>query len=170
MKFTVTARLWDGKEPTWWDWVKPVLAVIAVATAFVSLGVACFRSEQVVEGAAAVATAKRLGDVASAVSNAVNALIAFVSANKSPETLQHENYKTWIGVTPSEQSATWLANNYVVAVDPAEKQNVNADGKTITITHKLAKANGETATSDQKLAKAEESARMILEITDSVPA
>jgi hypothetical protein len=77
MKFTVTARLWDGKEPTWWDWVKPVLVAIAVTAASVSLGAAFLFSEKVVEGAAAGATATYLANVLREVPGVITAVLAF---------------------------------------------------------------------------------------------
>jgi hypothetical protein len=64
--------------------------------------------------------------------------------NKSPETLQCENYEAWIGITPSKRSAEWLAANRVVAVVPAKERGVYANGKTITIRQELVEVSGST--------------------------
>ncbi len=156
--FTVSAKLWDGNEPSGWEVAAPFLIGIGGGAAIVAGGALVYAAAApAAAGGAAAGTAAVAGtgtaatgcgcsmSLAGAGANLVGTGIvapivgefAFATVYRQSIGTAKEDAQKWLRITDSVQSANWLAENNVIAVVPVKEAGVYANGKTITVSYDL---------------------------------
>lgn len=137
--FTIEAMLWNGDKPSGWDVTKPIL--ITVGATVTGAGVAA----GTVGLATGTATAASGVAVAGVFGGTIGGVVAAgtCATNRAFSKKQiEENTDKWLAITPSKQSAKWLAEKNIIAVIPESMAGVYADGKTIILDYDLVTSEG----------------------------
>ncbi len=132
--FTVNARLWDGNGPDGWDVATPILLSTAAVTGVVSAGAGVGVAMSGASTAGGLALVGAGGTLLGA-SVTCAAVVGNQARKKSGKTVVEEDTDKWLAITPSQQSAEWLAKNKVLAIEPVSEAGVYADGKTIHVNY-----------------------------------